>query len=120
VVDLEGARPHIEAALSYGGHTHTFEDVREMIDRGEAIFWPGPNSALITQILEHPRLRTLHFFLAGGNLAELEAMLPGILAWAKESQGCTAATLTGRKGWERTFLTREGWKSQLVVMTKEL
>jgi hypothetical protein len=121
MLDLEGARPHIEAALSYGGHTHTFDDVREMIERGEAIFWPGPNSAIITQVIEQPQLRTLHFFLAGGNLAELEAMLPGICEWGRKERGCKYATLTGRKGWERTFLTkREGWKSNLVVMSKEL
>jgi hypothetical protein len=120
VIDLVGARPHIEAALSYGGGTHTFEDVAAMIDQGEAIFWPGPNSVIVTQIIEHPRSRTLHFFLAGGNLAELERMVPGILSWAKTERGCTAASMTGRKGWERTFLTRGGWKSNLVVMTKEL
>lgn len=91
-----------------------------MVERNEAIFWPGPNSVVVTQIIEHPQSRTLHFFLAGGNLAELEVMYPLIEQWGRE-RGCTAATMTGRKGWERTFLTkREGWKSKLVVMSKEL
>ena len=120
MIDLAGARPLLEAALSYGGGTHSYEDVVAMIDRKEAIFWPGPNSVIVTQIQEHPQTRTLHFFLAGGNSAELEVMVPGILAWAKAERGCTAATMTGRKGWERSFLTRRGWKTTLVVMTKEL
>jgi hypothetical protein len=119
-MDLERARPHIEAALSYAGGTHTYEDVVAMIHAGRLKFWPGPNSAVVTEIIEYPRRRTLHFFLAGGNLAELEVMLPGIIEWGRTTQGCDSASLTGRKGWERTFLKREGWTANLVVMTKAL
>ena len=97
MVDLEGARPHIEAALSYSGGTHTFEDVVAGVSAGRLQFWPGPNSAVITEIQEYPQKRTLHFFLAGGNLAELEVMLPMISEWGRE-QGCTAMSLTGRRG----------------------
>lgn len=116
---LEQARPHIEAALGYSTGTHTFGDVVRMVDEGRLQFWPGPHSAIVTEIIEYPQQRTLHYFLAGGNLAEIERMLPEIEAWGR-AQGCTAASLTGRKGWERTFLKREGWTSSLVVMTKEL
>jgi hypothetical protein len=119
MLSLEEARPHIEAALYYSGGTHTYGDIVEGVNDGRYVFWPGPNSAVITEIIEHPQKRTLHFFLAGGNAAELEAMLPGIADWGRE-QGCTLMSLTGRKGWERSFLKREGWESNLVVMTKEL
>jgi hypothetical protein len=118
-MELDRARPHIEAALSYAGGTHGFDDVAAMLREDRAILWSGPHSAIVTEIIEHPQKRTLHFFLAGGNLAELEVMVPGILEWGR-TQGCTAASMTGRKGWERTFLKREGWESKLVVMTKEL
>jgi hypothetical protein len=116
---LEQARPLIEAALSYAGGTHTFSDVAAMVDEGRLTFWPGPASCIVTEIIEYPRQRTLHFFLAGGNIAELEAMLPAIYEWGR-TQGCTSASLTGRKGWERSFLSREGWTSNLVVMTRAL
>ena len=119
MTELDRARPHIEAALSYANGTHTFEDVAAGISAGKMLLWPGENSAIVTQIVEHPRQRTLHFFLAGGNLAELEAMLPLIIEWGRK-QGCTAASLTGRRGWERTFLKREGWTADLVVMRKEI
>lgn len=119
MLDLNGARPHIEAALSYSGGTHTFDDVVKGVSTGKFVFWPGVNSAIITEIIEYPRQRTLHFFLAGGNMAELEVMLPGILNWGRE-QGCTTASLTGREGWARSFLKREGWNKKLIVMTKEL
>jgi hypothetical protein len=98
---------------------HTLADVQKAIDEGRAIFWPGVNSAIITEIIEYPQQRTLHFWLAGGNLAELEAMYPLIEAWGRE-QGCTAATTVGRPGWERTFLKREGWTPRAVFMMKEL
>lgn len=119
MITLEEARPFLQKALDLAGNTHTIEDLQAMIDEGRVIFWPGINSAVITEIIEYPQKRTLHFFLAGGNLAELEAMYPAIEAWGKE-QGCTTASTSGRPGWERTFLKREGWIPRTVVMTKEL
>ena len=62
----------------------------------------------------------LHFLVAAGDLSVLERMYPAIEAWGK-SKGCTKASCIGRRGWARTFLTKEqGWKETHVVMTKEL
>lgn len=119
MITLEAARPFLQKALDLAGNTHTLEDVQQGIDAGHLVFWPGVNSAIITEIIEYPQKRTLHFFLAGGNLAELEAMYPAIQEWGRE-QGCTAASTVGRPGWERTFLKREGWTPRAVFMTKEL
>ena len=119
MITLEAARPFLQKALDLAGNTHTLEDVQQGIDAGHLVFWPGVNSAIITEIIEYPQKRTLHFFLAGGNLAELEAMYPTIQEWGRE-QGCTAASTVGRPGWERTFLKREGWTPRAVFMTKEL
>ena len=91
-----------------------------MVSEGRLQYWPGSNSVVVTEIIEYPQKRTLHFFLAAGNVAELEVMYPVIEEWGRV-QGCTAATLSGRHGWERSFLAkREGWKPKLVVMMKEL
>lgn len=114
-IDVNAFRRYIEDALVYSGGTHTFEDVTAAIDAGTLQLWPGLSSAVVTEVVDAPRQRILNFFLAGGNLAELETMLPIILAWGKE-QGCVKATLVGRKGWERTFLTRKGWKLSQVVL----
>lgn len=108
-------RRYIEDALVYAGGTHTFEDVQAQVAAGTLQFWPGVSSAIVTEIVEFPRQRRLHFFLAGGTLHELEAMLPLILAWGRE-RGCTTTTLVGRPGWERTFLKRLGWVQTLVVL----
>lgn len=119
LLGFEACSPYLEAALEYAEGTHSLEDIREGVRKGSLQFWPGASSAVITQIAEYPRKRVLHFFLAGGNLAELEAMYPAILAWGAAT-GCDAAMLTGRKGWERTFLAREGWKPSSVTFSKSL
>lgn len=113
-------RRQIEAALKYTHGSHTFDDVCELVAQGKLQFWPGPHSVIMTEILQFPRYRAVNFFLAGGVMEELMAMEPRVLDWAK-TQGCTRAVLSGRKGWERSFLTRTGWEVQeLVVLEKSL
>lgn len=117
--DIRTHRRYIEAALEYADGTYTFEDVERDVHAGRLQFWPGETSAVITEIIDYPQQRALNYFLAGGNLAELEAMWPVIETWGR-SQGCTHALFTGRKGWERTFVRRIGFQPKLVVFTKEL
>jgi len=112
-------RRYIEDALQYAGGTHTFEDVQQQVTAGTLQFWPGASSAIVTEVLEYPRQKVVHVFLAGGTLHELERMYPLIFAWARE-QGCTRATLLGRKGWERTFLARQGWTPRLVALERSI
>ena len=117
---LDEARDYLEPALSYAGGTHLWEDIVQGVAEGRYQYWPGARSAIITEIIEYPRQRTLHYFLAGGNLAALEVMVPLINEWGRK-HGCTAASMVGRRGWERSFLSRtEGWTPTAVVMTKEL
>lgn len=117
---LEDFRPQIEAALRHAGGTHTFDDVRDQVQAGRLKFWAGPQSVVITEIIQYPRKRILNFFLAGGNMAELQAMYPHLIEWGR-AQGCSGAVITGRRGWARSFLTRnEGWNETLVVLEREL
>ncbi len=119
-MELLRFRPHIEAALAHGDDTHTFADVQDMVAAGKAVLWPGPASCIVTETVLDPRRKSLHFFLAAGRMAELEIMTPYILDWGK-SEGCSHATLVGRKGWQRSFLSRTGWNvSPIVYMTKAL
>lgn len=120
--EIEGFRRYIEEALQYAGGTHTFEDVRAAVADGRMQLWPGVHSVVITEIITYPQYKALNFFLAGGernSLAEFEAMEPLINAWG-HAQGCRVACFTGRRGWERTFLSRTGWRSSLVVLEKSL
>lgn len=113
-------REQVEAALVYAGKSHTFEDVFAAIKRGEMQCWLGPASIIVTELVKYPQHTVLNMFLAGGKMAELELMTPTVLAWGKH-MGCKRATLSGRRGWARSFLTRSGaWKPSLVVLETSL
>lgn len=117
--DISVYRRYIESALRYADYSHTFGDICEMVDRGQLHFWPGPNSVIITEFLEYPSYRALNFFLAGGDIRELEAMYIPLEKFARAA-GCDRVVMTGRKGWERSFLTKkEGWTPKLVVYEKK-
>jgi hypothetical protein len=116
---LKRLRHHVEAALEYSGGTHNFDDVAEMVGDHRLQLWPASNSVVLTEIIVYPRLKNLHYFLAGGDLDELSRMRPMIESWGK-SIGCTRVTLAGRKGWAKTFLKDEGYSPQWSVLAKEL
>ena len=112
-------RHWIEAALPYARGTHTIEDIETGIGNGQFIFWSGSKCAVITEILNYPRKRVLHYFLLGGNLRELvEFMEPRITVWAKLN-GCTAVTGAGRAGFERVF-AKSGFEPAWRVIIKEI
>ena len=116
---LERLRHHVEAALEYSGGTHNFDDVAEMVEQNRLQLWPAKDSVVLTEIIVYPRLKNLHYFLAGGDLDELSRMRPLIESWGK-SVGCTRVTLAGRRGWAKTFLKDEGYSPQWSVLAKEL
>jgi len=112
-------RHHVEAALEYSGGTHNFDDIAEMVEKSRLQVWPATRSVVITEIIVYPRLKNLHYFLAGGDLDELSRMRPMIESWGK-SIGCTRVTLAGRRGWSETFLKDEGYKPKWSVLAKDL
>ena len=117
--ELERLRHHVEAALEYSGGTHNFDDIAEMVQRNQLQLWPAKDSVVLTEIIVYPRLKNLHYFLAGGDLDELSRMRPMIESWGK-SLGCTRVTLAGRRGWQKSFLKDEGYSPQWSVLAKEL
>jgi hypothetical protein len=116
---LERLRHHVEAALEYSGGTHDFDDIVEMVGKNQLQVWPATQSIVLTEIIVYPRLKNLHYFLAGGDLDELSRMRPMIESWGK-SLGCTRVSLAGRRGWAKTFLKDEGYSPQWTVLAKEL
>jgi hypothetical protein len=108
----------IGRALRYAG-THTLEDIELGVAEGRFQLWPGDESAIVTELLVTPLKKTLLFFLAGGNLVELRAMVPGILSWGRQ-QGCSHAALAGRFGWQRSFVREFGFQPVATVMETKL
>ncbi len=110
--------PWIEKALAYAEGTHDLEDVRQAIETGQAQFWPGERSAVVTEINRFPKLTSLHFWLCGGDLSELiNDMRPAIEAFGREV-GCTRFTTAGREGWQRV-MARHGYRPQWHVCMKD-
>lgn len=116
--EWERLAPVLQAALDRGAG-YSLEDVKRAVLDGRMQFWPGDESAIVTEILDHPQDRVCHYFLAGGTLVELERMVPVVESFARH-MGCARMTLTGRRGWERSFIRAMGYKPAFVVMAKEL
>lgn len=95
-------RDLLESAIKYCGGTHLFEDVVEMVETGQMLFWPAQKSCLVTEVVDYPRKRLLHVFLAAGSLEEIKEMEPSVRAYG-EYLDCEAITLSGRKGWTRAL-----------------
>jgi hypothetical protein len=96
--------PWISAALEYSCGTHLLEDVKaDVMSDNMTTFWPGKRSAIVTELIVHPRRTQLHFWLCGGDLDEvINEMRPEIEAWGK-ALGATAITITGRMGWQKVL-----------------
>lgn len=111
----------IQRALAidvHGGYTP--EDVLHAVINGKMQLWREGESLIVTQLIEEPRALRLHFFLAVGDMQEIQKLYPRVEAWGR-TMGATSATFVGRKGWARTFLTREeGWTNTLAVFEKGL
>lgn len=108
----------LEPALEYD-NTYNIEDVADCISNGTMQLWPTDNSAVVTQVQNFPRMKVLHIFLAGGNLEELETLTPHIQKFA-EDMGCRKITLTGRRGWSRTFVTKFNMKPTHYWLSTEV
>lgn len=117
--ELERCAQWIEAALEYSGGTHTLQDVGDMIASGAAHLWPGKRSAGVTEIVNTPGMRNMHIWLAAGEMEELKEMHRCVELWARAA-GCKRVTLSGRKGWERSFLKDRGYSPRWVTMAKEI
>jgi hypothetical protein len=89
-------------ALEYSNGTHSLEDVAMALDKDEMQFWPGINTALVTEVITHPNQKSIHIFLAAGDMDEVIRILPFVEIHGK-LEGCTHMTMTGRKGWEKVM-----------------
>lgn len=89
------ARRHLLPALIDG----TEDDLVDEISRGLAQLWTGRHAALVTQLV---RPASIHCWLAGGDLDEILALMPGVESYGR-AMGCAFATVDGRRGWARVL-----------------
>ena len=102
---LSAVRDQLELALKQGGNVDGFTDLWQNIARGSMQLFAAGRSVVVTQIQEYPRARVLQLCYAAGALTDMEPWIDEVFAWAKR-KGCTKVVMTGRWGWERSFLRR--------------
>lgn len=110
--------PWLQAALDAGGNTHTIEDLFRSISVGRMQFWPAPRGCAVTEIVVYPRRKTLHIFLAGGEMDQIVDM-DGSAAEFARANGCDGMSICGRRGWVRV-LKDNGWKETMTTLVKEI
>jgi hypothetical protein len=116
--ELERCKPWIEAAISYGGGSHTFKDVVDGILTNKMQFWPSEKGCIVTEIIQYPQTRNLHIFLAGGDLEQILDYNDSLKEYAS-LQGCDAVTLAGRPGWKKV-LKDLGYEQQFIVLKQRI
>lgn len=108
----------IKSALELSGGTHTYADIVEGVTHKRYQFWPGTRSCIVTEVVQYPRKKVCHCFLAAGDLDEIMSMRTWVENWAG-SIGCQLATINGRKGWAKV-LADEGYSSVSYQLQKDL
>jgi len=107
---------HIDAALEYAKDTHEPKDILHGVQQGYFQFFPLEKSAIVTEIIDYPKITSCRFFLAGGDLIELRDAERQVCDWAK-TVGCRRVEIAGRPGWERAL---RGYDKAAVWLSKEL
>lgn len=121
VSEFDRCAPWLEAAIVRGGAAQSLEDVFYGVTTGAMQFWPGHRSAMVTELHHHPNGSIECFvLLGGGDIAELEVMLRDVERFAA-ANSATVVSVLGRRGWERTFLTRRaGYEPTATLYVKTL
>lgn len=115
--EFERVWPWLERAIAVYGETDTVETLWSKIARGECNLWTTPNAAVLSSIEVYSTgMKELRCWLAGGDLAEIQAIEPAIAYYGKEN-GCSLMAISGRRGWLRAL---DGYKEACVIMTKGL
>lgn len=97
--------------------SHTLEHVWEAIESGNCVIWPTAHSVTVVEIVDHPTgLRTLHHWLAGGDLDELRRTERHVEEYGREN-GFAAITILGRNGWQRAL---PGYRKGVTLFVKDL
>jgi hypothetical protein len=100
VKEYQRARAWLLRALEFEGDPE--DELIAKLRDGRAQLWLGEKSAMVTEVHDEPVGRSLHVWLAGGDLAEIVSLTPGIAAWGR-MMGCFEATIEGRTGWARVL-----------------
>lgn len=118
---LEAMLPYrkmIQEALSHSGNSHTFQNIVDSVEKQSMQFWPMEKSCLVTEFISYPKFKTLHIFLAGGDLDEIKSIDPTLQMLCREV-GAKYISLSGRRGWVKALADLD-YELSHVTMAKEI
>lgn len=98
--EYQRARAWLLKALEFEGDPEV--ELVAKLQAGHAQLWLGERCAMVTEVHQESEGRSLHVWLAGGDLDEIVSLTPGIAAWGR-MMGCVEATIEGRPGWARVL-----------------
>lgn len=105
-------------ALEHSGGSHTFQNIVDSVQNEVMQFWPMEKSCLVTEVINYPRLKTLHIFLAGGDLEEIKS-IDNTLEFLCQEIGADYISLSGRRGWIKA-LADIGYELSHVTLAKKV
>lgn len=115
LAQFERCRAWLEAGLEHS--PLTMVDVLRAVQNG-AMFWPGKQAAMVTEISPFGDGKAISVLTAGGDMEELRQMALGVEALGRLN-GCQYALVEGRKGWER-IMKQDGYEFVSVCLKKAL
>ena len=118
---LEAMLPYrkmLVEALEHSGGSHTFQNIVDSVQQEVMQFWPMEKSCLVTEVINYPNLKTLHIFLAGGDLQEIKS-IDNTLEFLCQEIGADYISLSGRRGWIKA-LADIGYELSHVTLAKKV
>jgi hypothetical protein len=116
--ELDRCWPLLKKSLDSYGPTHTKDHLWQLIEAGQAQFWPMKTSAMMTLIDAHPTgFVEGRAWLAAGNLEEILHWEPLMSKWAKDT-GCHRVSVVGRRGWGKV-LPEHGYRELVTTFAKD-
>lgn len=115
MADWVDAEDYLLDALARDPTEHNAFDVMSALHDSRGFLWLGERSAVVT-LLQGDKYT---LWLAGGDLEEIASMWPDVQKHAR-GLGAKKVVVFGRKGWARTFLKDDGFKTAQVILEKQL
>jgi hypothetical protein len=122
---LDRVRPHLARMADGSGGRYELTDIITAIAAGRMLLWVAVRGsdllcALVTEIMNYPRLRAMRCIGISGHRARLwMPLLANVEAAAREHFGCTRFEALHQKGHERLLRTG-GWRAYHTLAEKDL
>ena len=117
--------PLLLKPLEIDGFAYMPKDIFDSLLKKKMQLWISWNvktntveAAIVTEIIDYPRLRSCRYFLAGGTNMKswFNPIKEQIEQWAKLNK-CQRIELVGRKGWVKWL---KDYKQKHIILMKEL